>query len=80
VVQPAEDAIKREANNARLHAGETQSTGMIDRLFPENAPSIAPSPKEVSSDVDVEQREQDHAGGNGPRRDEGPRDAIGRRR
>jgi peroxiredoxin len=75
-----EDAITREANNARLHAGETQYTGINDRLFPENAPSIAPSPKEVSSDVDVEQREQDDAGGNGSRSDEGPCDAIGRRR
>jgi predicted 2-oxoglutarate/Fe(II)-dependent dioxygenase YbiX/peroxiredoxin len=30
-----EDARKREANNARLHAGETLYTGTRDRLFPE---------------------------------------------
>src|SRR6202451_263158 len=30
-----EDAKKREANNARLHAGETLYTGTRDRLFPE---------------------------------------------
>jgi peroxiredoxin len=30
-----EDARKREANNARLHAGERQYTGLNDRLFPE---------------------------------------------
>jgi hypothetical protein len=75
-----EDAIKREANNARLHVGETPYTGVNDRLFPEDAPSIAPSPKEASSDVDVEQREQDKAGSNDSHTDEGPRDAIGRHR
>jgi len=32
-----EDAKKREANNARLHAGETLYTGAQDRLFPEEA-------------------------------------------
>jgi predicted 2-oxoglutarate/Fe(II)-dependent dioxygenase YbiX/peroxiredoxin len=32
-----EDVIKREANNARLHAGETLYTGGQDRLFPEEA-------------------------------------------
>jgi predicted 2-oxoglutarate/Fe(II)-dependent dioxygenase YbiX len=31
-----EDARMREANNARLHAGEKQYTGMNDRLFPED--------------------------------------------
>ena len=31
-----EDARKREANNARLHAGEKQYTGLNDRLFPED--------------------------------------------
>ena len=31
-----EDARKREANNARLHAGEKQYTGSNDRLFPED--------------------------------------------
>ena len=35
-----EDARKREANNARLHIGETLYTGMNDRLFPEDAPSL----------------------------------------
>ena len=30
-----EDAKKREANNARLHAGETLYSGEQDRLFPE---------------------------------------------
>jgi predicted 2-oxoglutarate/Fe(II)-dependent dioxygenase YbiX len=34
-----EDAKKREANNARLHIGETLYTGTHDRLFPEEAPS-----------------------------------------
>jgi len=34
-----EDASKREANNARLHVGERQYTGMQDRLFPEAAPA-----------------------------------------
>ena len=32
-----EDAKKREANNARLHVGETVYTGTQDRLFPEEA-------------------------------------------
>ena len=32
-----EDAKKREANNARLHMGETLYTGTQDRLFPEEA-------------------------------------------
>jgi predicted 2-oxoglutarate/Fe(II)-dependent dioxygenase YbiX/peroxiredoxin len=32
-----EDAKKREANNARLHAGEKLYTGTQDRLFPEEA-------------------------------------------
>lgn len=41
-----EDVARREANNARLHAGELQYTGGRDRLFPEEAtaeriPSIA---------------------------------------
>jgi hypothetical protein len=30
---------KREANNARLHIGETLYTGTQDRLFPEEAQS-----------------------------------------
>ena len=34
-----EDVKKREANNARLHIGETLYTGTQDRLFPEEAPS-----------------------------------------
>jgi predicted 2-oxoglutarate/Fe(II)-dependent dioxygenase YbiX/peroxiredoxin len=34
-----EDAKRREANNARLHAGERQYLGTQDRLFPELAPS-----------------------------------------
>jgi predicted 2-oxoglutarate/Fe(II)-dependent dioxygenase YbiX len=34
-----EDVKLREANNARLHAGEMQYTGSEDRLFPEDAPS-----------------------------------------
>jgi predicted 2-oxoglutarate/Fe(II)-dependent dioxygenase YbiX/peroxiredoxin len=34
-----EDAKKREANNARLHIGETLYTGTQDRLFPEEAQS-----------------------------------------
>jgi predicted 2-oxoglutarate/Fe(II)-dependent dioxygenase YbiX/peroxiredoxin len=34
-----EDAKKREANNARLHAGERQYLGTQDRLFPEDIPS-----------------------------------------
>jgi predicted 2-oxoglutarate/Fe(II)-dependent dioxygenase YbiX len=33
-----EDAKRREANNARLHAGERQYLGTQDRLFPELAP------------------------------------------
>jgi predicted 2-oxoglutarate/Fe(II)-dependent dioxygenase YbiX len=38
-----EDAKKREANNARLHIGETLYTGTQDRLFPEEAqaPDVA---------------------------------------
>jgi predicted 2-oxoglutarate/Fe(II)-dependent dioxygenase YbiX/peroxiredoxin len=41
-----EDAVKREANNARLHAGEIQYTSGRDRLFPdderpEDVPSVA---------------------------------------
>jgi predicted 2-oxoglutarate/Fe(II)-dependent dioxygenase YbiX len=40
-----EDAIKREANNARLHAGERPYTGTHDRLFPED---IASSPALVA--------------------------------
>jgi len=38
-----EDARLREANNARLHAGEMQYTGLNDRLFPEDTPSIEPT-------------------------------------
>jgi predicted 2-oxoglutarate/Fe(II)-dependent dioxygenase YbiX/peroxiredoxin len=34
-----EDVKKREANNARLHIGETLYTSGQDRLFPEEAPS-----------------------------------------
>ena len=34
-----EDAKKREANNTRLHIGETLYTGTQDRLFPEEAQS-----------------------------------------
>ena len=34
-----EDAKKREANNARLHVGETQYVSGQDRLFPEEAAS-----------------------------------------
>jgi predicted 2-oxoglutarate/Fe(II)-dependent dioxygenase YbiX/peroxiredoxin len=34
-----EDVKKREANNARLHFGETLYTSGQDRLFPEEAPS-----------------------------------------
>jgi predicted 2-oxoglutarate/Fe(II)-dependent dioxygenase YbiX/peroxiredoxin len=34
-----EDVRKREANNARLHFGETLYTSGQDRLFPEEAPS-----------------------------------------
>jgi peroxiredoxin/predicted 2-oxoglutarate/Fe(II)-dependent dioxygenase YbiX len=33
-----EDAIKREANNARLHAGETQYASGQDQLFPDDGP------------------------------------------
>ena len=33
-----EDARRREANNARLHAGETLYVSGPDRLFPEDAP------------------------------------------
>jgi predicted 2-oxoglutarate/Fe(II)-dependent dioxygenase YbiX/peroxiredoxin len=38
-----EDVKKREANNARLHIGETLYTGTQDRLFPEEAqaPDVA---------------------------------------
>jgi predicted 2-oxoglutarate/Fe(II)-dependent dioxygenase YbiX/peroxiredoxin len=35
-----EDVKKREANNARLHIGETLYTGTQDRLFPEEAQSL----------------------------------------
>jgi predicted 2-oxoglutarate/Fe(II)-dependent dioxygenase YbiX len=34
-----EDVKLREANNAKLHAGEMQYTGSEDRLFPQDAPS-----------------------------------------
>jgi peroxiredoxin/predicted 2-oxoglutarate/Fe(II)-dependent dioxygenase YbiX len=34
-----EDVSKREANNAKLHAGEIQYTSGRDRLFPEDAPA-----------------------------------------
>ncbi len=37
-----EDAKKREANNARLHAGEQQYVAGRDRLFPEEAPALDP--------------------------------------
>jgi predicted 2-oxoglutarate/Fe(II)-dependent dioxygenase YbiX/peroxiredoxin len=37
-----EDAMKREANNARLHDGERKYSGVNDRLFPEEeAPPLA---------------------------------------
>ena len=36
-----EDAIKREANNDRLHDGERKYSGVNDRLFPEQAPPLA---------------------------------------
>ena len=35
-----EDVARREANNARLHAGERQYISGQDRLFPEEAPSL----------------------------------------
>ena len=35
-----EDVSKREANNTRLHVGETLYTGLQDRLFPEAAPPL----------------------------------------
>ena len=35
-----EDVAKREANNARLHAGEVQYISGQDRLFPDEAPSL----------------------------------------
>jgi len=39
-----EDVAKREANNAKLHAGETQYVSGRDRLFPEDAkPQAMPS-------------------------------------
>jgi predicted 2-oxoglutarate/Fe(II)-dependent dioxygenase YbiX len=38
-----EDAKKREANNAKLHAGEQQYVAGRDRLFPEEAPALVPS-------------------------------------
>jgi predicted 2-oxoglutarate/Fe(II)-dependent dioxygenase YbiX/peroxiredoxin len=34
-----DDVKKREANNARLHAGELQYSGTHDHLFPEHVPS-----------------------------------------
>ena len=43
-------------------------------------PSIARGRMPFSSDVDVEQRGYDEAGGNDSQSDEGPCDAIGRRR
>jgi len=46
-------------------------------------PSSAINPnsyRAFSSDVDVEQRGYDEAGGNDPKSDEGQREAIGRRR
>jgi predicted 2-oxoglutarate/Fe(II)-dependent dioxygenase YbiX len=39
-----EDAKKRFANNAKLHAGETQYLGDRDLLFPEDAPPLAAEP------------------------------------
>jgi predicted 2-oxoglutarate/Fe(II)-dependent dioxygenase YbiX/peroxiredoxin len=38
-----EDAKKREANNAKLHAGEQQYVAGRDRLFPEDAPALVPA-------------------------------------
>ena len=38
-----EDAKKREANNARLHAGERHYVAGRDRLFPEEAPAQDPA-------------------------------------
>jgi hypothetical protein len=38
-----EDAKKREANNAKLHAGERQYVAGRDRLFPEEAPALDPA-------------------------------------
>ncbi len=38
-----EDAKKREANNAKLHAGEQQYVAGRDRLFPEDAPALDPA-------------------------------------
>jgi predicted 2-oxoglutarate/Fe(II)-dependent dioxygenase YbiX len=38
-----EDAKKREANNAKLHAGEQHYVAGRDRLFPEEAPALDPA-------------------------------------
>jgi hypothetical protein len=37
------DAARREANNSRLHEGETLYTGDRDRLVPETAASSDPA-------------------------------------
>jgi predicted 2-oxoglutarate/Fe(II)-dependent dioxygenase YbiX len=42
-----EDAKKREANNAKLHAGEQQYVEGRDRLFPEEAPPL----QEIDNDA-----------------------------
>ncbi|MEO6839165.1 MAG: hypothetical protein ABI192_00215 [Bradyrhizobium sp.] len=43
-----DDAKKREANNAKLHAGEPQYVAGRDRLFPEEAPALVPADDTVA--------------------------------
>ncbi|HEY0912639.1 MAG TPA: 2OG-Fe(II) oxygenase [Bradyrhizobium sp.] len=45
-----EDAKKREANNAKLHAGEEHYVGGRDRLFPEEAPLLQSAAQEIDKD------------------------------
>jgi predicted 2-oxoglutarate/Fe(II)-dependent dioxygenase YbiX len=46
-----EDAKKREANNAKLHAGEQQYVAGRDRLFPEEAPPHATDLQPTDKDM-----------------------------
>ena len=75
--------VEIPANRSSLLADGFVSS-QIDLLIFEAARGLPPLSTQTatsfSSDVDVEQREQDEAGGNDSHSDEGPCDAIGRRR
>ena len=59
---------------------ELNADGALTRQLANEDLRTRAAERAFSSDVDVEQRDQDDAGGNEPHSDEGQCDAIGRRR